>query len=448
MKYRTPLLIFIISLVFSGIPFFAHAQSASNPTYTLLAPLPCIVGTGNTCTAGSTITSINIQSYASYLFKFLIALAIFLTVVRIIFGGFKYMTVESVTGKSDAKEIIENALWGLLCALASYLILYTIDPRLVSINLVSVPPLTTTAANGTVAGMASSSYLSAPYTPQNTTNFGVSGASSSTPVTNDTYDDPSYYNTENGNTSETPSSLSSQNNSTQDNSGTSSLPSSFVSDTNNQSGYPIDITAPPQNSENTTGTAGTTGTSGNSSSGSGSGPAATPNSTPNNNPSSYPPGGIALPAPDASAQETYSAASSNINAYYQQAVSLQDPSQLATAVSAINAIYSDAISQLQSQNDVVDVANLQFQANLATADIDAYTQQLTLTDPTSNSKLTQAQWQTKQQQVVTSVQNSYNQMANSATSQAMTSQINSYAQTRINAIASLQYNNWNNVVPQ
>ena len=129
------------SLVYAAAP----AANPAPANYTLLAPLPCINGTGNgTCSSGQTIQTINAKSYAVYIFKLMIAGAIFLAIVRIIWGGFQYMTVEAYEGKSDAKGIIQGAIMGLLAALGSYLILYTIDPRLVDISLINPPPLTTT----------------------------------------------------------------------------------------------------------------------------------------------------------------------------------------------------------------------------------------------------------------------------------------------------------------
>ncbi len=108
----------------------AYAQE----TYTLLEPLPCIDGTGNNCKNGDVIPTVSIRDYISYVFKFAIALAVFLATVVIIWAGFEYMWSEIPFVKSNAKGRIQNAIMGLLAALASFLILQTIDPRLVQIN--------------------------------------------------------------------------------------------------------------------------------------------------------------------------------------------------------------------------------------------------------------------------------------------------------------------------
>ena len=66
-----------------------------------------------------------------YVFNFGLAIAVVLALVMIIWGGIEYMTTDSWEGKNDGKTRIQNALYGLGLALASYLILYTINPCLV-----------------------------------------------------------------------------------------------------------------------------------------------------------------------------------------------------------------------------------------------------------------------------------------------------------------------------
>lgn len=96
-------------------------------SYTLLEPLPVIPGVGGG-------TSMDLNTYIGYIFKFSIAIAAFLAVIMIIWGGFEIMTSEAIPVKMEGKERIKNAIIGLIMVLASYLILNTIDPRLVQIN--------------------------------------------------------------------------------------------------------------------------------------------------------------------------------------------------------------------------------------------------------------------------------------------------------------------------
>jgi flagellar biosynthesis chaperone FliJ len=111
------------------------AVSAANPDqYTLLEPLPCIEGVDTGCKAGELQSSIDINSYILYVYNLALAAAVFLAIVMIIWGGFEYITSEVPFIKSDGKSKIENAIFGLIMVLVSYLILQTIDPRLVNVD--------------------------------------------------------------------------------------------------------------------------------------------------------------------------------------------------------------------------------------------------------------------------------------------------------------------------
>ncbi|HEY4494810.1 MAG TPA: hypothetical protein VJC02_01765 [Candidatus Paceibacterota bacterium] len=127
--------IFIYSLIAMALFGGANLSYADNISeYTLLEPLPCIEGTGNNCKEGETIPTMSLDGYVGYVFKLAIALAVFLAIVVLIYGGFEYMMSEAFNTKIAAKTRMQNAILGLLGALASYLILATIDPRLVQIN--------------------------------------------------------------------------------------------------------------------------------------------------------------------------------------------------------------------------------------------------------------------------------------------------------------------------
>jgi hypothetical protein len=66
--------------------------------------------------------------------KIAIQLASMLAVIMIIVGGVQYVSTDSWTGKEDGKQKIKAALGGLALALASFLILNTIDPNLTTLN--------------------------------------------------------------------------------------------------------------------------------------------------------------------------------------------------------------------------------------------------------------------------------------------------------------------------
>jgi len=61
----------------------------------------------------------------------------------LIYGAILWTVSGAVTSKQDAMEWIWGAIWGLVLLLAAYLILYTINPNLVSLKSPTFPPPTT-----------------------------------------------------------------------------------------------------------------------------------------------------------------------------------------------------------------------------------------------------------------------------------------------------------------
>jgi len=79
-------------------------------------------------------SSASLGAYLGLIFNFGIAIAVVLSLVMIIWGGIMYMTTDSWSGKDEGKSKITNALYGLGLALVSWLLLYTINPDLVSFS--------------------------------------------------------------------------------------------------------------------------------------------------------------------------------------------------------------------------------------------------------------------------------------------------------------------------
>lgn len=109
--------------------------------YVLLAPL----NYGN-CTevqqrdAGEfktvcTISTSNVGTFFNIAVYSLIGLAALAAVVRIVYGGFLYLGSETFSLKEQGKEAIQNAIWGLIMVLSVYIILNTINPNLLNLNL-------------------------------------------------------------------------------------------------------------------------------------------------------------------------------------------------------------------------------------------------------------------------------------------------------------------------
>jgi hypothetical protein len=142
----------------------ANSASGVNQPYTLLSPLPCNAGLGGaSCSTdsngNSVVTSITLSQFVSYAYKFLLALAVVLAVFMITVGGFEYMLNGAANSKGDAIKKIQGAVLGLILALVAYLLLYTIDPNLVSQNNLTIPPITYSSAFTTPNGLAAALQL-------------------------------------------------------------------------------------------------------------------------------------------------------------------------------------------------------------------------------------------------------------------------------------------------
>ena len=89
-------------------------------------------GFGDTITSNTTD---QLSTFLSQAFQFGLAIAAALAVIMIVWGGVQIMTTDSYTGKSEGKTKIWDAIWGLLLALVSWLILYTINPAILNFKL-------------------------------------------------------------------------------------------------------------------------------------------------------------------------------------------------------------------------------------------------------------------------------------------------------------------------
>jgi hypothetical protein len=77
----------------------------------------------------------DLKTFLRQAFQFGLALAAALAVIMIVWGGVEVMLSESVYKKGDGKKKIQDAIWGLLLALVSWLILYTINPEILNFNI-------------------------------------------------------------------------------------------------------------------------------------------------------------------------------------------------------------------------------------------------------------------------------------------------------------------------
>ncbi len=98
-------------------------------------PQVSIPGTNFTAGKSIDLSSKTIGEYIAGLYYFIIASIGLLAVIGIMIGGFQYLVAGGSPEKiTSAKSTIMGAITGLIIALTSYLIFYTINPRLVEFD--------------------------------------------------------------------------------------------------------------------------------------------------------------------------------------------------------------------------------------------------------------------------------------------------------------------------
>jgi len=141
----------------------ASAQTTDSNSYTLLAPLPCVqVTSSNGATYGcpngvgtlQNVKTVTFSTYIQFALNLFIALAAVAAVVMIVWGGLEYMMSAIPTVKTNGLDRVKNAVVGLIMVLASFIILRTIDPRLVDIPSTLVPQLKNLNTTSTLYGIS------------------------------------------------------------------------------------------------------------------------------------------------------------------------------------------------------------------------------------------------------------------------------------------------------
>ncbi len=106
-------------------PKNGQVPTGAGDTYKLLAPIKGVLEENPA----------NPNEYINKMYKIALGFASALAVLMIMFAGFQYMTTEAITGKTNAKKKITGAILGLVLALTSFLIVKTINPNFVKLDL-------------------------------------------------------------------------------------------------------------------------------------------------------------------------------------------------------------------------------------------------------------------------------------------------------------------------
>ncbi len=101
--------------------------------YCMLAPVNGLIGNLiGTSTEQVPINENSLQTFFAKIYQIGIAVVIALAIVMISLGGIRLATTDSVLGTDEGKKMVNAAFAGLFVALFSYVLLYTINPALLS----------------------------------------------------------------------------------------------------------------------------------------------------------------------------------------------------------------------------------------------------------------------------------------------------------------------------
>ncbi|HEY4517923.1 MAG TPA: pilin [Candidatus Paceibacterota bacterium] len=114
----TTLLLLLSTLIFVG---GTHLLFAAGGVNTLQSDV--ISGNGD------------LPTFLNSLFRIGVGIAAFLAVIMLAVGGFQYMGSDSVFSKENGVQQMQAAVFGLILILASFLILRTINPSIVSLQI-------------------------------------------------------------------------------------------------------------------------------------------------------------------------------------------------------------------------------------------------------------------------------------------------------------------------
>ncbi|MFA5937483.1 MAG: hypothetical protein WC822_06435 [Candidatus Paceibacterota bacterium] len=107
----------------------------TDTTYTMLAPLPGLEGTIDT------VDACPFGKYLNIIIKLIMGISAVLAMIMITMGGIQYITSDLVSNKEAGRETISHAILGLIMMLGAFLILNTVNPKLLNACL-KIPTVT------------------------------------------------------------------------------------------------------------------------------------------------------------------------------------------------------------------------------------------------------------------------------------------------------------------
>ena len=122
------------------LPFYTVSAPVDTPVYDPISVIPGMEEKGPVPT---------LDVYLNIIFDLALGIATILAILQLTYGAVLYMTSKDVVGKkTESKERMQSSIIGLLLLLSTYLILYQINPDILSLKIGTPPPTATSTPTG------------------------------------------------------------------------------------------------------------------------------------------------------------------------------------------------------------------------------------------------------------------------------------------------------------
>lgn len=89
-------------------------------------------------TDGGTVAISFLAQYVAAIYRYAVQISVFVAIIMVIYGGFRYLIGSGAGDIKRGREIIQDAIIGMLLVLGAYIILFTINPQLVSFTALNL----------------------------------------------------------------------------------------------------------------------------------------------------------------------------------------------------------------------------------------------------------------------------------------------------------------------
>jgi len=155
----------------------SQADGTSRSTVSALplslnVPIPGLQFSQNIISSGGFIEIPYLAQYIAAVYNYLLGIVVIAAAVMIVFGGFKYILSSTASGIRDGKEVIKDAIIGLIVALGMITIMQAINPALVGghalkVLVIDPIPLDSILRKGDSADLNTYNSIASGQTPPN-----------------------------------------------------------------------------------------------------------------------------------------------------------------------------------------------------------------------------------------------------------------------------------------